>query len=173
MCPFPRFSTLIAANRQQSQLLRLGDYITWLFKTLLDGAREQAWSATSSWSAKKIARCVRINRWRKSLAIFAGNQIRRDRHIKSLGVSSALQLFRLFLFRNTVNRTLPKASDTLGDFIRRSPRWAKIARCARGSDCDFRRSPRSANIVANIWHVKHRRLNSFPRFSTFIAANLH
>ena len=36
----------------------------------------------------------------------------------------------------------PKASDTLGDFIRRSPRWAKIARCARCSD--FRRSPRSA-----------------------------
>ena len=31
---------------------------------------------------KKIARCVRINRWRKSLAIFAGDQIRCDRRIK-------------------------------------------------------------------------------------------
>ena len=39
---------------------------------------------------KKIARCVRINRWRKSLAIFAGDQILRDRRIKSPGVSPAL-----------------------------------------------------------------------------------
>ena len=39
---------------------------------------------------EKIARCVRINRWRKSLAIFAGDQIRRDRRIKSPGVSPAL-----------------------------------------------------------------------------------
>ena len=31
---------------------------------------------------KKIARCVRINRWRKSIAIFAGDQIRCDRRIK-------------------------------------------------------------------------------------------
>ena len=31
---------------------------------------------------KKIARCVRINRWRKSLAIFAGDQICCDRRIK-------------------------------------------------------------------------------------------
>ena len=31
---------------------------------------------------KKIARCVRINRWRKSLAIFAGDHIRCDRRIK-------------------------------------------------------------------------------------------
>ena len=29
-----------------------------------------------------------------------------------------------------------KASDTLGDFIRRSPRSAKIARCSQCSDCD-------------------------------------
>ena len=36
---------------------------------------------------KNIAKCVRINRWRKSLAIFAGDQIRRDRRIKSPGVS--------------------------------------------------------------------------------------
>ena len=41
---------------------------------------------------KKVARCVRINRWRKSLAIFAGDQIRRDRPIKSPGVSPALDL---------------------------------------------------------------------------------
>ena len=40
-------------------------------------------------SAKKIARCARINRWRKSLAIFAGDQIRRDRRIKSPVVSPA------------------------------------------------------------------------------------
>ena len=40
---------------------------------------------------EKIARCVRINRWRKSLAIFAGDQIRRDRRIKSPGVSPALE----------------------------------------------------------------------------------
>ena len=39
---------------------------------------------------EKIARCVRINRWRKSPPIFAGDQIRRDRRIKSPGVSLAL-----------------------------------------------------------------------------------
>ena len=33
--------------------------------------------------------CPHHNRWRKSLAIFAGYQIRRDRRIKSLGVSPA------------------------------------------------------------------------------------
>ena len=48
----------------------------------------------------------------------------------------------------------------LGDFIRRSPRSAKIARSARCSDCDFRRSPRSAYKIADIWHVRYRRLNS-------------
>ena len=42
---------------------------------------------------EKIARCVLINRWRKSLAIFAGDQIRRDRRIKSPGVSLALHSF--------------------------------------------------------------------------------
>ena len=57
-----------------------------------------------------------------------------------------------------------KASDTLGDFIRRSPRSAKIARCARCSDCDFRRSPRSAYKIADIGHVRYRRLNS-PAFA--------
>ena len=36
-----------------------------------------------------------------------------------------------------------KASDTPGNFIRRSPRSANIARCAWCSDCDVRRSPRS------------------------------
>ena len=39
--------------------------------------------------SEKIARCVRINRWRKSLTIFAGDQIRRDRRIISPGVSLA------------------------------------------------------------------------------------
>ena len=38
---------------------------------------------------KKIARCVRINRLRKSLAIFAGDQIRCDRRLKCPGVSPA------------------------------------------------------------------------------------
>ena len=57
-----------------------------------------------------------------------------------------------------------KASDTLSDFIRWSPRSAKIARCARCSDCDFRRSPRSAYKIVDIWHVKYRRLNS-PAFA--------
>ena len=38
---------------------------------------------------EKIARCVHINRWRKSLAIFVGDQIRRDGRIKSPGVSPA------------------------------------------------------------------------------------
>ena len=54
----------------------------------------------------------------------------------------------------------PKACDTLGDYIRRSPRSAKIARCVRCSDCDFRRSPRSAYKIADISHVRYRRLNS-------------
>ena len=81
MCPFPRFSTVIAANRQQSQPIRLGDFTTGLFKT-----------ATSLRSAKKIAKCVRINGWRKSPAIFAGGQIRLDRRIKSPGVSLALEI---------------------------------------------------------------------------------
>ena len=58
----------------------------------------------------------------------------------------------------------PKARDTLGDFIRRSPRSAKIARCARCNDCGFRRSPRSAYKIADIWHVRYRRLNS-PAFA--------
>ena len=59
---------------------------------------------------------------------------------------------------------LPEARDTLGDFIRRSPRSVKIARCAKWSDCDFRRSPRSAYKIADIWHVRYRRLNS-PAFA--------
>ena len=66
------------------------------------------------------------------------------------------QHFRVF--------TQSKASDTLGDFIRRTPRSAKIARCARYSDCYFRPSPRSAYKIADIWHVRYRRLNS-PAFA--------
>ena len=62
------------------------------------------------------------------------------------------------------SRVLSKASYTLGDFIRRSPRLAKIARCARCSDCDFRRSPRSAYKIVDIWHVRYRRPNS-PAFA--------
>ena len=38
---------------------------------------------------KTIAMCVRINRWRKSLAYFADAQIFRDRRIKSPSVSPA------------------------------------------------------------------------------------
>ena len=60
--------------------------------------------------------------------------------------------------------TTCKASDTLGDFIRRSPQSAKIARCARCSDCDYRRSPRSAYKIADIRHVRYRQLNS-PAFA--------
>ena len=45
----------------------------------------------------------------------------------------------------------------LGDFIRR---LAKIARCARCGGCDFRRLPRSAYKIADVWHVRYRRLNS-------------
>ena len=55
---------------------------------------------------------------------------------------------------------ITKAGDTLGDFIRRSPRSAKIARCARCSDCGFRRSPRLVYKIADIWHVRYQRLNS-------------
>ena len=38
---------------------------------------------------------------------------------------------------------------------------------------DRRKSPgvSGAFKIADIWHVRYRRLNSFPRFSTFIAAN--
>ena len=38
------------------------------------------------------------------------------------------------------------------------------SRCARCSDCDFRRLPRSAYKIADIWHVRYRRLNS-PAFT--------
>ena len=54
---------------------------------------------------------------------------------------------------------MTKADDTPGDFIRRSPRSAKFARCARWSDCDLRRSPRSSYKM-----VRYRRLNS-PAFA--------
>ena len=73
--PFPRFSTVITA----SQPIRLGNFMTWIFKT-----------GTSLRSAKKIAKCVHINRWQKSLVIFASDQIFRDRRIKRPGVSPAL-----------------------------------------------------------------------------------
>ena len=53
-----------------------------------------------------------------------------------------------------------KAGDTPCDFIRRWRRSAKIARCDRCSDGDFRRSRRSAYKIADIWHVRYRRLNS-------------
>ena len=39
----------------------------------------------------KIAKCARINQRRNSLAIFAGDQNRRDRRIKSPSVSLALE----------------------------------------------------------------------------------
>ena len=60
--------------------------------------------------------------------------------------------------RSKNNESSIEASDTFGDFIRRSRRSAKIARCARYIDCDFRRSPRSAYKIADIWHVRYRRL---------------
>ena len=58
----------------------------------------------------------------------------------------------------------PKAVDTPSDFIRRSRRLAKIARCAQYGDCDFRRSPRLAFKIADIWSTRYRRLNS-PAFA--------
>ena len=70
----------------------------------------------------------------------------------------------------SISKYCTKAGDTPGNFIRRSPRSAKIARCARCGDCDFRRSPRSAYKIVDIWHVRYWRLNSFPRFSAFIAS---
>ena len=67
---------------------------------------------------------------------------------------------------NKLSQSKPssKASDTPGDFICRSPRSAKIARCARCSAWDFRRPPRSAYKIADMWHVRYRRLNS-PAFA--------
>ena len=41
---------------------------------------------------------------------------------------------------------------------------SKIARCVRCGDCDFRRSPRSAYKIADIWHISYRRSNS-PAFA--------
>ena len=68
-----------------------------------------------------------------------------------------------------------KAGDTPGDFIRRSRQSAKIARCVRCSDGDFRRSPRSAYKIADIRHVRYGQLNFptfqvclFPRFFTLM-----
>ena len=107
VCPFPRFSTLIAANGQQIQPIRLGDFITRLFKmtdssgTWSLGTRLKCHIAAIG---EKIAKCVRNNWWRKSLAIFAADPIRRDRRIKSPSVSSALgyvipvQLFSILTF---------------------------------------------------------------------------
>ena len=40
-----------------------------------------------------------------------------------------------------------------------SPQSAKIVRCGRWSDCNFRRSPRSAHKITNLWHVRYWRLN--------------
>ena len=59
--------------------------------------------------------CVHINRWRKSLAIFAGHQIRRDRHIKSPGVSPALRSwqFHYFTLHNNNNNNNEKEGKGL------------------------------------------------------------
>ena len=71
-----------------------------------------------------------------------------------------------FTLPNPVER---KAGDTLGDFIRRSPRSAKTAKCARCSDCDFRRSPRSAYKIADIRHVRYRRLKPATHLAILFA----
>ena len=60
--------------------------LTLLFKT-----------ATLPRLAKKIGKCVHINRWRKSLTIFTGDQICCNRHIKSPGVLLALHSHFFFL----------------------------------------------------------------------------
>ena len=41
--------------------------------------------------------------------------------------------------------------------------------CPELSDCDFRRCPRSAYKIADIWHVKYRRLNS-PAFAKYASS---
>ena len=69
----------------RSSLRIEGDFI----RKRPSGAREQGLKAISPRSAKKIARCVRINRWRKSLAISARDQSRCDWRIKSPDVSLA------------------------------------------------------------------------------------
>ena len=79
--------------------------------------------------------------------------------------------------RDKAKQRLQKAGDTPSDFIRRSSRSAKIARCARCSDYDFRRSPRSAYKIADIWHVRYRRLNSaayakYARSRDFLRSSL-
>ena len=57
-----------------------------------------------------------------------------------------------------------KTGDTSSDFVRRSRRSVETVSCARCGDCDFLRSPRSAYKIADIWHVRYRRLNS-PAFA--------
>ena len=69
-----------------------------------------------------------------------------------------------FRWRSNSPRSAYKIARCVAGFIRRSPRSAKIARCARCSDCDFRRSRRLAYKIADIWHVRYRRINS-PAFA--------
>ena len=71
---------------------------------------------------------------------------------------------RLRRSKKTLTCGKSKASDRPGDFIRRSLRSTEFVMCARYSDCNFRRSPRSAYKIADIWHVRYRRLNS-PAFA--------
>ena len=76
VCPFPRFSTLIAANCQLRQSIRLGNFITWTMlkfhiaaigeknrqvcphQSVAKIACDFRWRSNSPRSAYKIARCV-------------------------------------------------------------------------------------------------------------------
>ena len=66
---------------------------------------------------EKSARCVHIGRWRKSLAIFAGFQIRRDRRLKSPALSR--------IFVQVVQLSIPYI-ENLADTFHTDINWQKI-----------------------------------------------
>lgn len=78
-------------NESANQVGRLSthDISKWRTATTL-GAWNKAWSGKSPRSALKIAKSACINQRRNWLAIFAADQNRRERHIKSPSVSPAL-----------------------------------------------------------------------------------
>ena len=110
-------------------------------------------------------------RYRTRLAAIGENRNRCTGHTRQFSPIAAIGVKNRQVCRRLV------AGDTQSDFIRRSPRLAKIARCARCSDCDFRQTPRSAYkiylacLVSAIKIAGIRQVSPFPRFSTLIAAN--
>ena len=110
-------------------------------------------------------------RYRTRLAAIGENRNRCTGHTRQFSPIAAIGVKNRQVCRRLV------AGDTQSDFIRRSPRLAKIARCARCSDCDFRQTPRSAYKIADIWHVWYRRLKSpafakCPRSRDFLPSSL-